>query len=180
MSRGRAIWPALAALAMTPLAIGGQGAITAAPNDAGAWFADPCRPDSADDFTWTRYDLHGIRIRVPREIRQVKQPSIDELHFRIGRSSMVLRLHRDASRLFAQVYSPERARRHCWGDVGGLLAEAISFGAGGANDYGFAARWPDADRGEWLTAIVHGRRLEEVTLLRRTLFTIVFPDERRR
>ena len=180
MSRVHPVFLALAALVIPAFAARAQGAITPLPDNAGAWFAEPCRPDSADDFEWTRYDLHGIRIRVPRQVRHIKHPSVDELHFRLGQSTMRLRLHRDASQLFAAYYTPQRTRRHCSGDIGGLLAEAISFGAGGASDFGFAARWADADRGEWLTAIVHGRRIEEVTLLRRTLFTIVFPDERRR
>lgn len=141
------------------------------------WFEEPCLPDSADSFFWTRYDLHGVRIRIPPGARHVKYPSIDELHFRLGEATLRLRLHRDASALFARYYTPERKRRHCSGDIGGLLAEAISFGT--HPFYGFAARWPDADRGEWLAAVVQGSRLTEVTQLRRALFTIVFPDERR-
>lgn len=142
------------------------------------WFWNPCLPDSVDTWGWTRYDLHGVRIRLPREAKQVKVPNIDELHFRAGQGSMRLQLARDASRLFAEYNVPERVHRRCDDDIGGLMAEAISFRLG--THYGFAARWADADRGEWLTAIIEARTLAEVAFLRRMLFTIVFPEERRR
>lgn len=141
-----------------------------------AWFEEPCLPDTADSFFWTRYDLQGIRIRIPPGVRHVKVPSLDELHFRYGQAWMQLRMARDASKLFAAHYTPDLKRRHCSGDIGGLIAEVISLGPPG---YGFAARWPDADRGEWLAVVIQGSRLAEVTYLRRALFTIVFPDERR-
>ena len=64
------------------------------------------------------------------------------------------------------------------GELGGLMAEVISLGGG--TWWGFAARWVDADRGEWLAVVISGSRFEDVTALRRTLFTIVFPGERRR
>jgi hypothetical protein len=164
------------------MAIGGadlpaQGAITPAPTDHGAWLQEPCLPDSVDSYFWTRYDLRGIRIRIPNGVKHVKQPKLDELHFRLGQATMRLRVHRDASQLFAATYTPQNTRKHCFGDIGGLMAEAISLGGG--TWFGFAARWPDADRGEWLAAIIRGTRLADVTSLRRTLFTIVFADERR-
>jgi len=169
----------LAALvASVPPVLAAQSASESKRGDENAWFQSPCLPDSVDDFEWTRYDLHGIRIRVPREVRHIKMPSVDELHFRIGQASMKMRLHRDASQLFRAYYTPQRTRRHCSGDIGGSLAEVISFGSGGAGDWGFAALWADADRGEWLTAVIHGNRVSDVTLLRKTLFTIVFPGER--
>lgn len=167
----------LAVLAIPPVSFA-QVQRTARTTDAAAWFNEPCLPDSADSYFWTRYDLHGIRIRIPPEVRHVKAPDKDELHFRLGQATMRLRLQRDASRLFAEVYTPQQTRKHCWADLSGLLAEVISFGTGGAGSYGFAARWADADRGEWLTAIIAGSRAADVTLLRKTLFTIVFPDSR--
>ena len=168
----------VAMLALLPVVTAAQGAITPNRPNADAWFQDPCEPDSVDDFFWTRYDLHGVRIRVPAPARQVKVPNVDELHFRAGQAVMRLRVHRNASSLFAQYYTPDKTIRYCTGDIGGLFAEAISFRIGAW--YGFAARWPDADRGEWLSAVIQGRTLDEVTWLRRTLFTLVFPDERRR
>jgi hypothetical protein len=144
--------------------------------DANAWMHSPCLGDSVDSFEWTRYDLHGIRIRVPREVKHVKVPNLDELHFRYRSATMRLRLHRDASQLFASYYTPQRTRRYCAGELSGLPADMISLGGGA--DFGFAARWPDADRGEWLAAVITGNRLEDVTVLRRTLFTIVFPGAR--
>jgi hypothetical protein len=167
----------LLAMAMASAHVQAQGVITPAPVDHGAWVNEPCLPDSVDSFFWTRYDLRGIRIRIPNGVKHVKNPSLDELHFRLGQATMRLRVHRDASQLFAEVYTPQNTRKHCWGDIGGLMSEAISLGGG--SWFGFAARWPDADRGEWLTAVIRGTRLSDVTSLRRTLFTIVFPDERR-
>ena len=41
-------------------------------------------------------------MRVPREVRHVKHPSVDELHFALGQARMTLRLHRDASQMYAQ------------------------------------------------------------------------------
>ncbi|NUQ11375.1 MAG: hypothetical protein HUU26_03470 [Gemmatimonadaceae bacterium] len=177
LAGGRSIRLALVLLLAPVAPATGQGVIAPLPANANAWIEDPCLPDSTDDWGWTRYDLHGIRIRVPPGVRQVKYPSVDELRFRFGSASLRLRLHRNATSLFAEQYTPQRTRHHCWGDVGGLLAEAISLGGGGW--YGFAARWPDADRGEWLAAVITGTRVADVTWLRRSLFTIVFPDERR-
>jgi hypothetical protein len=138
-----------------------------------AWFHSPCDSDSVDSFEWTRYDLRGIRIRVPRDIRRVPMPEVNELHFQKGRARMRLRVHNDASRLFAEYYKPERTYRHCHGEMSGLAVEAISFRE--YANYGFAARWPDADRGEWLAAVVTAPTLAEVTALRRVLFTLTFP-----
>ena len=163
-------------MAIAPVALRAQDALS--PRDPESWFQHPCQIDSVDSFEWTRYDLHGIRIRIPRNVRHVKHPSIDELHFALGQARMTLRLHRDASQMFAQQYRPDLTRRQCAGDLGGLMAEAISMGGG--SWYGFAARWADADRGEWLAVVISGPRFDDVTTLRRTVFTIVFPGERRR
>ena len=146
--------------------------------NADAWFYSPCLSDSVDSFEWTRYDLRSVRIRVPREIRRVPFPSPDELHFRSGQATLRLRLHNDASTLFAQHYRPDNTFRHCMGEIAGLAVEAISFRTA-VNAYGFAARWADADRGEWLAAVITGRSLAEVTAQRRTLFTILFPGAKR-
>ena len=165
------------AVSARPFALHAQGAITPIRTDD-AWFQDPCLQDSSDTFEWTRYDLHGIRIRLPREAQRVKVPNIDELHFRAGQGAMRLQLRRDASILFTEYNKPDLVHRSCVGDIGGLIAEVISFRRG--TWYGFAARWPDADRGEWLTGVIQARTPAEVAFFRRTLFTIVFPDERRR
>lgn len=164
------------AMGIAPVALRAQEVTS--PRDPYSWFQQPCRGDSVDSWEWTRYDLHGIRIRIPREARHVKHPSIDELHFALGQARMTLRLHRDASQLFAQQYRPDMVRRQCAGELSGLLAEVISLGGG--TWWGFAARWADADRGEWLAVVISGSRFEDVTALRRSLFTIVFPGERRR
>jgi hypothetical protein len=148
------------------------------PRDPESWFQQPCLGDSIDSFEWTRYDLHGIRIRIPRDARHVKHPSLDELHFALGGARMIMRLHRDASQLFAQQWRPSLTRRYCAGELGGLLAEAISMGGG--TWYGFAARWADADRGEWLAVVISGSRYEDVTALRKTVFTLLFPGEQSR
>lgn len=168
----------LAVLLCAPIAVGAQGAIAPVPVDADAWFQAPCLPDSSDDWGWTRYDLRGMRIRVPPDVRHIKVPNLDELHFRFRRASLRLRVNRNASSLFREYATPLRMQRHCSDDIGGLLAEAVSFRNGAV--YGFAALWPDADRGEWLAAVIQGLSLPEVTYLRRSLFTIAFPDERRR
>ena len=176
-SSAAGILVALSALSSVPALA--QGAITPVRPDPTAWFQAPCQPDSSDDFGWTRHDLHGIRIRVPPGVRRVSVPNVDELHFRAGRATMRLRLHRDASELFTHYYRPDLTYKYCTDDIGGLLAEAVSFRQG-IGFYGFAARWPDAERGEWLTVVIQGRTLDEVSWLRRALFTIVFPDERHR
>lgn len=148
-------------------------------NAADAWFHSPCETDSVDSFEWTRYDLRAIRIRVPREFRHVPYPDLNELRFQKGRTTLRLRLHNDASRLFMEYRTPQRTHRYCQGEMSGLPIEAVSFGGVGLY-YGFAARWPDADQGEWLTAVVGSPILAEATTLRRALFTIQFPGERRR
>lgn len=148
------------------------------PRDHESWFQQPCLGDSVDSFEWTRYDLHGIRIRIPKNARHVKYPSVDELHFALGQARMTMRLHRDASQLFARQWRPEQTRRHCIGDLHGLMGEAISLGGG--SWWGFAVRWADADRGEWLAVVITGSRFDDVNALRKTLFTISFPGERRR
>lgn len=171
------ILAAIISAAFATGALGAQGAQGApSPRDRASWFQQPCLGDSVDSFEWTRYDLHGVRIRIPRQARHVKHPSIDELHFALGQARMSMRLHLDASQLFARQYRPEFTRRHCTGDLGGLMAEAISMGGG--SWYGFSALWADADRGEWLAVVISGPRYDDVTALRRTLLTISFPDER--
>lgn len=137
-----------------------------------AWFYAPCLSDSVDSFNWTRYDLRAVRIRVPREIRRNPMPEVNELHFKKGRATMRLRLHNDASQLFAAYYRPERTYKYCQGEFAGLPMEAVSFRDG---NYGFAARWPDADRGEWLAVVITAPTLAEVTAMRRALFTLTFP-----
>lgn len=147
-----------------------------APN-ADTWFYSPCLSDSVDSFEWTRYDLHGIRIRVARDIRRVPYPNIDELRFKKGRAEMRLRLHNDASQLFTVYNKPDRTFRHAHCELAARLAETISFRLGAW--YGYAALWPDADRGEWLTAVVTAPTLAEATAMRRSLFTISFAEQRR-
>ncbi len=138
-----------------------------------AWFYEPCASDSVDSFTWTRYDLGAVRIRVPRDFRRVQEPDINELHFRKGRTTLMLRLHNDASRVFAMYHTPGRTHRYCQGELAGLAVEAISFRDDGS--YGFAARWPDVERGEWLAAVVTAPTLAEATAIRRALLTLTFP-----
>jgi hypothetical protein len=118
-----------------------------------------------------------VRIRVPRDIRRVPHPDLNELRFQKGRATLRLRVHNDASGLFAVYYTPEKTYRHCQGEMSGLAVEAISFRFRG---YGFAARWPDADHGEWLAAVITAPTLAEATAMRRALFTLTFPGERRR
>ena len=151
-------------------------AATVQPPPSDDWFHEPCTGETVDHWGWTRFDLHGIRIRIPPDVRHVKYPNRDELHFRYHRATMQMRLHNDASRLFARHYTPQNTRKHCWADLSGGLAEVISLGGGGW--FGFAARWPDADRGEWLAVVISGTDLAQVTYLRRTLFTITFPGAR--
>jgi hypothetical protein len=150
-------------------------------SEAGAnpngWYWNPCVGDSVDSWGWTRYDLHGIRLRAPNEVRQVKAPDQDELQFRTGNGTLRLRLHNDASKVLADLSVPSQAPRRCNMEVSGRPAEVISFGKPG-DVFGFAVLWPDAERGEWLAAWLYAPKLEEATLLRRVLFTIVFPDKR--
>ena len=146
---------------------------TASSGNPDGWLYSPCATDSVDDFTWTRYDLRAVRIRVPRDIRRVPVPEVNELHFQKGRAKMRLRLHNDASQLFAQYYKPEMAFKYCQGEMRGLPVEAVSLRLG--TNYGFAARWPDADRGEWLSVVVTAPTLAEATALRRSLLTLTFP-----
>jgi hypothetical protein len=147
------------------------------------WYSNPCQHDSVDSFEWTRYDLRGIRIRIPRDIRHVPYPDLNELRFQKGPARMRLRLHNDASQLFTQYEKGERGVLFCATDIAGRLAEAIRFEGppttGYARTVGFAARWPDADQGEWLTAVITATSMADATALRQTLFTIVFPDGRR-
>ena len=151
-----------------------------APAPAGnpdAWLYNPCASDSVDSFFWTRYDLRTVRIRVPRDIRRVPVPDLNELHFKKGRATLRLRLHNDASQLFATYYRPDLTFKYCQGELSGLAVEAVSLRLG--TNYGFAARWADADRGEWLSAVVTAPTLAEATAMRRALFTVTFPGERR-
>lgn len=166
----------LMAAVATPVVTHAQRAPSPA-NSRTPWFDEPCLPDSVDDFEWTRYDLHGVRIRVPREARPVPVPGGDELKFRKGQATLRLRLHRDAHALFREVRRPEYVHRFCLGDIGGVMAEAISIRRRGE---GFAATWADAENGEYLTAVVEGSLIADVTFLRRALFTIHFPGEKRR
>jgi hypothetical protein len=91
-----------------------------------------------------------------------------------------LRLHPTARALYREYNSPGDVHRFCTDNIGGLLAEAISFRQDGNGAYGFAANWSDADRGEYLTAVITGRLAGDVAFLRRVLFEIQFPGERRR
>lgn len=168
----------LTAIVTTPVVTQAQGGTPPAQATRTAWYEEPCLPDSVDDFEWTRYDLHGIRIRVPREARSVPVPGGDELKFRKGQATMRLRLHRDAHGLFRDYRQPQFVHRYCTSDLGGVMAEAISFRQGFRE--GFAASWADAENGEYLTAVIVGSVTADVTFLRRALFTIQFPGERRR
>ena len=98
-------------------------------------------------------------------------------HFQKGRARMRLRLHNDASQLFAVYRQPTKAYKYCQGEMAGLAIEAVSFRDNG--NYGFAARWADADRGEWLAAVVTAPTIHEATALRRSLFTLTFPGMKR-
>ena len=144
-----------------------------------AWYTYPCLPDSPDSFEWTRYDLRGIRIRVPPDIKHLPHPEPNELLFQKGPARMRLRLHNDASQLFAQYGQAERGVRVFTCELVGQLAEVMTFvgppTTGKAGTLGYAVRWPDADRGEWLTAVITATSMTDATALRRTLFTIVFP-----
>ena len=146
---------------------------TAPTDNPDRWFYSPCASDSVDSFSWTRYDLRAVRIRVPRDIRRIPMPEVNELHFRKSRATMRLRLHNDASQLFAAYYKPDKTHKYCQGELSGRAVEAISFREGA--NYGFAVRWPDADRGEWLSAVVTAPTLAEATALRRSLLTLTFP-----
>lgn len=168
----------LLAMAVTPAILQAQGAIAVVPDKNDAWFQEPCLGDSSDTWGWTRYDLHGISIRVPRGARNIPVPGGDELKFASGRATLRLRLHRDAREMFRQINLTRSVQRRCMDSVGGILAEVISFGT--IMNPGFAANWADADRGEYLTAVVSGWSIEDVAFLRRALFTIHFPGERRR
>ena len=145
-------------------------------NPAG-WFFNPCLGDSVDTWGWTRYDLRGVRLRAPKEVRQVKVPDQNELHFRTGQGNLRLRLHNDASQVFAALDVPEQVFRRCDASLSGQLAEVFSFGKPGG-PFGYAARWPDAEKGEWLAATLSAPNIEDATLLRRMLFTIMFPGKR--
>lgn len=139
-----------------------------------AWFHAPCDSDSVDSFEWTRYDLMELRIRVPRDIRRVAFPDVNELRFVKGRATLRLRLHNDASALLREIRDAGHTYRQCEGELAGHRVEAMSFREG-FGFYGFAARWPDASRGEWLAAVVQAPTLAEATALRRVLFTLTFP-----
>src|SRR5262245_26522875 len=91
------------ALAVTTLSATAQSQDTSKVAREEGWFWNPCLNDSADTWGWTRYDLRGVRLRLPRDVKQVKVPNLDELHFRLGQANMTLRLHNDASQMFAQV-----------------------------------------------------------------------------
>lgn len=150
---------------------------------ADGWYSNPCQGDAVDSFEWTRYDLRGIRIRIPPDIRHVPHPDPNELQFQKGPARMRLRLHNDASQLFAEYARAERGVLFCEGELAGRLAEAMRFvgppTTGYAATLGFATRWPDADRGEWLIAVITATSLADATALRQTLFTLVFPGGRR-
>jgi len=148
--------------------------------NADAWFHAPCAGDSVDSFEWTRFDLRAVRIRVPRDIRRVEFPDPSELHFRKGRATLRLRLHNDASSLVSRYIESGSAYRTCQGEMAGLAVEALSFRESTRGSYGFAARWADADRGEWLGAVITAPTLAEATALRRALLTLQFPGTRRR
>jgi hypothetical protein len=167
-----------AALLAAPRALGAQGAIIERPSTGTTeWFEAPCLTDSVDAGAWPLYEVRGVRLRVAPAFVRTKVPVADELHFRQGRARLVLRVRRDASALFKEYYRPELTYRYCEGEIGGFLAEVISFRQG--SSYGFAARWPDADRGDWLAAVLTAPTLEQATALRRVLFTLEFPGERR-
>lgn len=152
-------------------AAGAQGAISErAATGTTEWYEAPCLTDSVDAAEWTLYEMRGIRVRVPAEFKRIKVPVVDELHFRRGRAQMQLRVRLDASSLFKEYYTPQRTYRYCQGELGGRMVEAISFREGTA--FGFSARWPDADRGEWLSVVIIAPTLREATALRRALFTL--------
>jgi hypothetical protein len=106
---GRAVG-LLMAIAIAGAELRAQGVITPARVDDSGWLHEPCLPDSVDSFFWTRDDRRGIRIRIPNGVKHVKHPGLDELHFRLGQATMRLRVHRDASQMFAQVYTPQNTR----------------------------------------------------------------------
>jgi hypothetical protein len=165
-SPGTAHLAALAPVATASIDARAQGS----PSEG--WFQAPCEADSVDSFEWTRHDLRALRIRVPRDVRRVPHPDLNELHFQKGRARLRLRVHNDANRLFAEYYTPEKTYRYCQGEMSGRAVEAISFRFRG---YGLAARWSDADQGEWLAAVITAPTVAEATALRRTLFTLTFP-----
>jgi hypothetical protein len=140
------------------------------------WFQSPCAVDAVNAAGWPEYELRGIRISVPPAFVLVKRPPADELFFRRGRTSLLLRVRLDASTLFNHYNTPDRRHRHCEGAIGGHLAEAFSFRLGAT--YGFAARWPDASDGEWLAAVITAPSATDGALLRQALFTLVFPGEK--
>ena len=145
-----------------------------AAGNANAWFWNPCAGDSVDTWGWTRYDLRGVRLRAPKQVRQVQAPDKDELQFRANDGTLRLRLHNDANKVLADLSAPGQSPRRCNMEISGRPAEVISYGKPG-DVFGFAVLWPDAEKGEWLAAWLSASKIEDATLLRRVLFTIVFP-----
>ena len=174
-SRPLSFLAGLLTAACAPLSSPGTGGAEAAVNTMPEWFEAPCLADSVDDFGWPRYELHGISIRVPADFRREIVPSLDELQFRRGTSTLRLLLRLDASRIFASYSESAMRYRYCEGEIGGQLAEAVSFREG--LTYGFAARWADAARGEWLSAVIVAGTAAQASRLRGALFTLRFPGK---
>lgn len=151
-------------------------AMKASGGNPSVWFYNPCLGDSVDTWGWTRYDLRGVRLRAPKEVRQVKATIKDELNLNIGKASLRLRLHNDSAKVFAELNLPQTVNRRCDADISGQAAEVFSFKPG-ENSYGLAVRWPNADSGEWLEAVIQSSNLDDAAKLRRTLFTITFPGK---
>ena len=118
--------------------------------------------------------VRGVRIRAPREIRQVKATIKDELNLSVGKATLRLRLHNDSASVFAGLNVPQQNNHRCNANISGQAAEVFSFRPA-ENSWVFAARWPNAENGEWLEAVITSSNVEDTAKLRRTLFTIVFP-----
>lgn len=153
-------------------------AVKASGGNPSSWFYNPCLGDSVDTWGWTRYDLRGVRIWAPREIRQVKTSTGDELNLSVGKATLRLRLHNDSTKVFAGLNLPQSSRNSCDASISDHPANAFSFRPT-ANTFGLAVRWPDADSGDWLEAVIQSSNLDDAAKLRRTLFTITFTGKPR-
>jgi hypothetical protein len=138
-----------------------------------AWWEDPCIAiEPTGEPTGTRVALDALSFLAPPGLR-VSSRQMFEIELRDGQARVRMRLAPDGSALYREYDLVGLRYRYCQDEVAGRMAEAFSFRQGWL--HGFAARWPDVYRDEWLSIVILSPTREKTGQLRRLLSTIEFP-----
>ncbi|MGQ0650588.1 MAG: hypothetical protein ACT4P7_23865 [Gemmatimonadaceae bacterium] len=142
-----------------------------------SWMWLPCQELRVDEFGWTLDSLDGIAFRVHGTLRRqpVTEPRQRIFQSRDKRQTLLLQMNPSLQASYASLTRLERPRRQeC--SISHRVA-SVATGRRGVT-YETTVIWQDIGDGRALRATATGRTLEEVQVLRATLFTMQFPGDK--